>query len=361
MSNSPESIIVSFSVNGSLVEVPFAVLNRYCIQSIRQAIIFAVSIGTCLTMTILLWIINFRKTKTLIFWLNQSVLTVFVIRSSLYLAYLLGPLGTLSFDLTGLVARDDIHKFQVSIAANAFQVILIALIQISMNFQLYTIFKSTGIRRLGIVLSVITGMLSLTTVAFYIQANVAIGRYLNNFFLHPDHVNTPLNAKLTSIPSILFATSVLLVLIILMSKLVLAVRTRRYLGLKQFDSFQVLLVMSTQTLIVPSILTIVTYVNPKSDLVLLTLSLLLIAINLPLSSMWALAANNNPDLVSGSISFVSSNISEKTDTTLLSTTRFQKQGSRDIELGFESKLQLEREMPHDIQEILEETTSTICS
>lgn len=289
------------------------------------------------------------------------MLTVFVIRSSLYLAYLLGPLGTLSFDLTGIVARDDIYKFQVSIAANAFQVILIALIQASMNYQLYTMFKSTGIKRLGTVLSVITGMLSLTTIAFYIHANVAIGLHLTNYFLHPDRVSTQLNAKLKSIPSILFAASVLLVLIILMTKLVLAVRTRRYLGLKQFDSFQVLLVMSTQTLIVPSILTIATYYQTKPNLVLLTLSLLLISINLPLSSMWALAANNSPDLVSGSISFVSTNISEKTDITLMSTTGFQKQGSRDIELGLESKLQLERAMPHDIQEILEDTTSTICS
>ena len=42
--------------------------------------------------------------------------------------------------------------------------------------------------------------------------------------------------------------------ILLIGKLIIAIRTRRYLGLKQFDSFHILLIGFSQTLIIPSII-----------------------------------------------------------------------------------------------------------
>lgn len=96
--------------------------------------------------------------------------------------------------------------------------------------------------------------------------------------------------------------------ILLIGKLIFAIRTRRYLGLKQFDSFHILLIGFSQTLIIPSIILVVHYfyLSQNKDSLLQQISLLLIILMLPLSSLWAQTANNTHNINSSpSLSFIS--------------------------------------------------------
>lgn len=96
--------------------------------------------------------------------------------------------------------------------------------------------------------------------------------------------------------------------ILLIGKLIIAIRTRRYLGLKQFDSFHILLIGFSQTLIIPSIILVVHYfyLSQNKDSLLQQISLLLIILMLPLSSLWAQTANNTHNINSSpSLSFIS--------------------------------------------------------
>ena len=95
--------------------------------------------------------------------------------------------------------------------------------------------------------------------------------------------------------------------ILLIGKLIIAIRTRRYLGLKQFDSFHILLIGFSQTLIIPSIILVVHYfyLSQNKDSLLQQISLLLIILMLPLSSYGSTANNTHNINSSPSLSFIS--------------------------------------------------------
>ena len=123
-----------------------------------------------------------------------------------------------------------------------------------------------------------------------------------------DSVGYVINSIWMDLPTILFSISINIMTILLIGKLIFAIRTRRYLGLKQFDSFHILLIGFSQTLIIPSIILVVHYfyLSQNKDSLLQQISLLLIILMLPLSSLWAQTANNTHNINSSpSLSFIS--------------------------------------------------------
>ena len=165
---------------------------------------------------------------------------------------------------------------------------MIASIEISLIFQIRVIFKGDNFKRVGNCLLVIATALGIATVVMYFLTAVTgmIAVY--------DDVNSSAQIYF-NISTILLATSINFTTVILIVKLVLAIRSRRFLGLKQFDNFHILLIMASQTLIIPSIMFILAY-SLNADLhadELVIIGTLLVVISLPLSSMWASAANNS--------------------------------------------------------------------
>ena len=74
------------------------------------------------------------------------ILLIGIIRSGCYLNYNLGPLNSLSFVFTGWY---DGSSFISSDVTNGFKCILYALVEISLGFQVYVMFKTSNLKIWG--------------------------------------------------------------------------------------------------------------------------------------------------------------------------------------------------------------------
>lgn len=301
--------------------VSFGALDDFSVSSLKWAAVYSFAIGSCLTLSFLLWAISLNRT-TPIFILNQITMVVMVIRSSLFLSYLMGSLSSLSFTFTGILLPNSYGTYRITVAASAFQTILVACIEASMTYQIFVIFRSPEVKRLGLALTMVTAVGGLTVVGFYINSTVVNARSYADI-VNQSVTTTRYGSWVRDIPFILFSVSINLMSSMLACKLFFAIKTRRYLGLKQFDCFHILFIMSCQTMFIPSILVIINYgVSSAKNNILSTVSVVLVVLSLPFSSMWASAANNNPAPSSSTFSFISRSNSNDSDTDTIVGNKF---------------------------------------
>ena len=371
----PGDIIISYSIPGldQPIQIPFHSLDSFQTDQAKIALVMGITIGSC-SMTLIFLISIMYKTnkltnlklnlklkyilqwinqkiftkkrndnkqqqqqqiesssynnttttlggyKLFLFYLNSLILLIGIIRSGCYLNYNLGPLNSLSFVFTGWY---DGSSFISSDVTNGFKCILYALVEISLGFQVYVMFKTSNLKIWGIMASLLSIGLGLIVVAFQINltilSHIRFSRAIStnrseeessssSSSLSSDSVGYVINSIWMDLPTILFSISINIMTILLIGKLIIAIRTRRYLGLKQFDSFHILLIGFSQTLIIPSIILVVHYfyLSQNKDSLLQQISLLLIILMLPLSSLWAQTANNTHNINSSpSLSFIS--------------------------------------------------------
>ncbi|QRG38669.1 hypothetical protein FDK38_003086 [Candidozyma auris] len=284
-------IVLKYTSGGEEYSSTFEQLDSSVNRSLELGVVHGIAIACGVLLMVLSWVIIIKK-KNPIFVLNQLTLLLMVIKSSLYLAFLFGPLSSLTYKFTSVLPHDKWHAFHVYIATNVIHTFLIATVEMTLVFQIYIIFKSPEVRHLGYILTSAASALALTIVALYIHSTVISAVQLKEQLLMHEVKIT--NSWVNNVPIILFSASLNVVCIILIAKLALAIKTRRYLGLKQFDGLHILMITSTQTFIVPSVLMIVNYKQSSSYSTLLAnISVILVVCNLPLSSLWAASANNS--------------------------------------------------------------------
>lgn len=284
--NPAESLLHFTSIYGNDTVVTFGALQSAVNKSITEAIVFGTRCGASILTLIIMWMIS-RNRKTPVFIINQVSLTLIIIHSGLYFKYLLSGYGSITYGLSEfpqLISSNDIHSYA---AANIIQVLLVASIESSLIFQIKVIFTGDTLKKVGVALTALATALGLSTVAMYFVTAITsiISIYSGTGKTSPTYYNVSI---------ILLASSINFMTLILVVKLILAIRSRRFLGLKQFDSFHILLIISCQTLLAPSILFILAYSLNEDDGtdVLIAIAVLLAVLSLPLSSMWATAANN---------------------------------------------------------------------
>jgi len=112
-------------------EVPFYAIDNYHYSRMENAVVLGATIGACSMLLIMLIGILFknfqRLRKSLLFNINFAILLMLILRSACYINYLMNNLSSISFFFTGIF---DDESFMSSDAANAFKVILVALIEI---------------------------------------------------------------------------------------------------------------------------------------------------------------------------------------------------------------------------------------
>lgn len=291
MEFSDNDIVLNYTVGPEIYQLTFGILDNTVDRSLQLCVVHGVAIGCGILLMLLSWVVIIKK-RTPMFILNQLTMVLMIIKSALYLCFLFGPLSSLTYKFTGLLPEERWHAFDIYIATNVIHTLLIATVEATLVFQIHVIFKSPEVKHLGYVLTAAAGSLAVTIVSLYIHSTVVTAIQLRNQLMEQDV--TPTNSWVNNVPVILFSASLNVVCIILISKLALAIRTRRYLGLKQFDGLHILIITSTQTFIVPSVLMIVNYRQSTSYLTLLAnISVILAVCNLPFSSLWATSANNS--------------------------------------------------------------------
>lgn len=285
-------IVLNYTVAAEEYQLTFGILDSTVDRTLQLCVVHGMAIGCGALLMLLSWVVIIKKT-TPMFILNQLTLLLMIIKSALFLCFLFGPLSSLTYKFTGLFPEERWHAFHIYIATNTIHTLLIATVEATLVFQIYVVFKSPEVRNLGYIMTCAAGALATTIVSLYIHSTVISARQLRQQLMEQDV--TPTNSWVNNVPVILFSASLNVVCIILISKLALAIKTRRYLGLKQFDGLHILIITSTQTFIVPSVLMIVNYRQSTSYSTLLAnISVILAVCNLPFSSLWATSANNSP-------------------------------------------------------------------
>ena len=285
--NPGKSILTYVSVYGSGTQVTFNELQAIVNRKITEAIVFGVRCGASCLMIIITWLITQRK-RTAIFIINQTSLFLILLHSALYFKYLLSSISSLTYTLTYFpqaVTRNDVHVYG---ATNIIEVLLVASIEVSLAYQVKIVFSGQSFRKLGHSVLCLSTLLGLSTICMF--AYTAIHGIARKYA----GKSTPHLAKYFNISTILLASSINLMTLILVIKLILAIRSRRFLGLRQFDTFYILLIVSVHSLVCPSIMFILSYSLPQNrgTDVLVTVATLLVVLSLPFSSMWANARNN---------------------------------------------------------------------
>ncbi|EGW33993.1 uncharacterized protein SPAPADRAFT_133541 [Spathaspora passalidarum NRRL Y-27907] len=292
---------------------PFKVLDDYQRRVLESSIVFGVSIGACSVILLLLFVVSYNNRKkklfkSFLFNLNAAILLVYIIQSGLNLNYLMSRLSSPSFFITGAYYGES---FAMTDTANAFRVILVGLVQISLTYQVYIIFKGHRLNIWSVSATLFSTLFSITVVAFTINS-VVLAHRKNSAFTHGQERNFV--SLWNDLPVWLFSININIMSVLLILKLGMAIRTRRYLGLKQFDGLHILVIMSTQTLIIPSIILFVHYFGISNvGSMLVKVSMLLIVLTLPLTSLWAQTQNNTENINSSpSMSFIRREISTVT-------------------------------------------------
>lgn len=283
----PQDIVLNYTVNGYPLEVTFGQLELSSQTFMNFAIIHGVAVGVGFLLLVLSWAIVINK-KTPIFIMNQVSLLLLVLRSALYLAYLEGPLTKLSYIYTGIFTGSW-NAYYVTLAANILFCFLVASVETTMVFQVYVMFKPSKQKFWGMALAALCGALGVAVVVLYINSSVHVTKVLKAQLSNKEF--SQYASWVGNLPIIMFSCTVNLLSVILVLKLAVAVRTRWTLGLKQFDSFHILIIMISQTFIIPSALVIANYANPSSNF-LSSLSFIIAVFNLPLGSLWASSSNS---------------------------------------------------------------------
>ncbi|CAI5756056.1 unnamed protein product [Candida verbasci] len=306
-------VLVNYTIPGigENVSLPFKEIDEFLRDELNLAIISGVSIGACSLLFILLLGIlknNYTKLKkSWLYHLNILICLVNVLRASCFINYLLSELASVSFTFTGVY---NMASFANAEAANWFMLILYILIQMSLTFQIYIMFNTPNLKRWGYLVTALSILLALTSCTFQLYS--VITQHLRYESTKKHLPQTYVQNILNDLQIILFTANICVMSLLLIFKLILAIRTRRYLGLKQFDSFHILLIMSTQTFIIPSVLLIVHFVKKDQNSTYVNFCFLLIILTLPLTSLWSQTENSIKHIKQApSISFLSRESSNK--------------------------------------------------
>ncbi|AGO10980.1 AaceriAFR522Cp [[Ashbya] aceris (nom. inval.)] len=281
-----QSLLTYVSKFSNETTLSFNELDDYIKGRVRIGILTGVTIAAAGLLLIILWMVSKRK-RTPIFIANQVSLLLTVVHGGLLVQNMLGSFNSATYTMTRFpqhVKRSDVHFYG---AGNMLMVLLIASIQASLIIQVHVIFRADNYRRVGFILTMISASLGVSTVAFYLfTAVTSMIDVYNDISKHT-------NELYFSIATIMMATSVNFMTLILSVKLFLAIRSRRFLGLKQFDAFHILFIMSMQTMICPSVMFILAYATELAGTdTLANIATLLVTLSLPLSSMWATSSNS---------------------------------------------------------------------
>lgn len=283
---SPQNIIVDFTAaTGEEVSVTLGEFDSYMKTIVVLAIIFGTRIGLSAFAIPITFMVT-KNRRSPIFILNMCCVGILFLQSCIYAVTLTKSYNTISYTFS---MTDQIEKSasNISVVSNLLYIILIFLVEVSFCYQVYIIFESPqkNLKRLGYLATAFSASLGIATVVLYfiymVYSNLA---FYNNEITVPRYlVNTPL---------IVFVTSSCAICLMLLFKLTYAIRTRRFLGLKQFNLFHILFIMAFQTMVIPTILILISFnafseTDKYSSQTFSALGSALIALSLPLTTMWA--------------------------------------------------------------------------
>ncbi|BDD57157.1 hypothetical protein MPDQ_003501 [Monascus purpureus] len=266
--------------NGSPFDVPLTFLDSFCQFNLRMSINYAAQLGASIVFLVILFIMTRpEKRRCVIFWLNISALVFNVGRLFCQVLYYTGPWSEMYANLANDYSRVPSSAYANSIITVIISTILLICIEFSLVFQVHVL-CTTLRRRYRLPLLVVSYLLVLVVIAFRIW--LAVGNLINIMGSTYSWSLIPLQ----KVNTILITSTICFFSAVFVLKLGYAIRIRKKLGITDLGPMKVLFIMGFQTMLIPVIFVTVQYgVNDIPEIS--ANSLTIIAISLPLSSLWA--------------------------------------------------------------------------
>ncbi|KAI9705094.1 MAG: hypothetical protein M1836_006877 [Candelina mexicana] len=303
----------SFSLllsDGTPVKISVPDLDEFILYNVQICINYSSQLGASLLLLVVLLILTrSEKRRSPIFIINALALAINTTRSVLQCLYFTGPFSEVYAYFAQDYSRVTTSAEGISIAGSVLTLLLLICVQLSLILQ--TIIICTTVR------DIYRHCIAATSVSV---ALVAIGfRFAlvvenSKFIINADNFSS--FAWLGSATNITATISICFYCAVFITKLGFALRERRKLGLQQFGPMQIIFIMGCQTLIIPGKL-VLRYVLVSTVLMVTKAIfsvlqnfttipemgsnvLTLVAIFLPLSSMWASFSIDAPSQASSS-------------------------------------------------------------
>ncbi|KAH0558545.1 hypothetical protein GP486_004800 [Trichoglossum hirsutum] len=277
--------------DGTPFNVTIPAVDAFAYYDVRICASFGSQLGASLTLFVVLAIITkSEKRRSPLFIINMLSLVFNILRCLLQILYFTGPWSEVYTFFSGDYSRIPASSYANSIAAEIVALLLLLAVEFSLVMQTYVVCATMR--------DIYRYMIAFGSAAI---ALMAIGF---RFGLMVMDIRSILTASypswrwLASGSNIMTTISICFFCAVFVTKLGHAMLQRRKLGLKQFGPMQVVFIMGCQTLIVPAIFSILAYFVDFPGMASLTLTL--VAMLVPLSSMWASASTAERSQSSGS-------------------------------------------------------------
>lgn len=265
--------------DGELIKVPMDELDLFLQYNVRICINYATQLGASIVLFLILLLLT-RKEKrgSPIFILNILALLLNVGRLLCQVIHFTTGFEEVyayfAFDYSAV----PVSAYAISILSVTLETMLVICIMISLVVQVHTVCRTLR-PWYRIPILVLSALMALTPIAFRIAWMVENNIYIMKVASMEDI------AWLESDTNIVITTSICFFCAVFVAKLGYAIRQRRQLGVRDFGPMQVIFVCGCQTLTVPAILSILQYCVRVPELHSSVITL--VAISLPLSSIWA--------------------------------------------------------------------------
>lgn len=228
--------------DGSSVNITLGYVDKIQSENIQYAIIFAVQIGACgLLMLLLAMLTKPDKRRAPLFFMNLISLALVIARSALQIQFLLGPWSTAYRFYTGDYSDIPQSAINTSVWSSVLQLLLNIAIQISLILQVRVVYSSTP--KLSSYMTLISTVIATAFICVFLKVIV---ENIDTILHATDYLSTTYDAS-----RILFAFNICFFTMVFTFKLWMAIRRRKTLGLQSFGPLQIIFIMGCQTMFIP--------------------------------------------------------------------------------------------------------------
>ncbi|PGH34556.1 pheromone alpha factor receptor [[Emmonsia] crescens] len=277
--------VVFYMADGTPFNVSIHDLDEFVQYGIRVCINYAAQLGaTVIAILMLALLTQSEKRRLPVFFLNASALAMNFARLLCMTIYF-----TTGFNDTYAFFGQDYSRvpgsaYADSILGIVFTTLLVIFMETSLVIQTQVVCATFSEIQRYLLLAV-SAVIALLAVGF------RIGLMVENSIAIMHASNFRPFIWLQSASNITITISTCFFSAVFVTKLGYALVTRRRLGMTRFGAMQVMFIMSCQTMVIPAIFSIIQYPIPLYEMNSNLLTL--VAIFLPLSSIWAAAATKH--------------------------------------------------------------------
>ncbi|KAK2827861.1 hypothetical protein FQN49_007270 [Arthroderma sp. PD_2] len=276
--------------DGSSFPVSMAQFDKFLLYIVRTAIAAASQLGASVVMAVLLALLTSpEKRHSIVFYLNITTLLVNVCRTLSSAVFFTSSWVEVYAYFSGDYSKITAGAYANSVMGTIATGLMVILIEMSLLVQTQVLCSTLRdvYRRILLAWSC---LVALVPIAFRIVFMV------ENIKAIMTQASLGKKVWIQSASNISISVSICYFSFIFIAKLGYAIHTRRILGMTGFGVMQVIFIMACQTMVLPAIMSVLQYFIPEFEIN--TNLLTLLALSLPLTTLWSAAAvrhghNNN--------------------------------------------------------------------